>query len=122
MIPDTNKIDALVAERVMGWTHAHQHLQPISFWSGGPIYSVPWCPSHNMIHAMEVWQHFRAKDIGVQLDSSGFDGAPWRCMIGWGDDPVSAEATAPTAPLAICHAALLAVGLTPPTPAEPEKD
>ena len=63
-----------------------------------------------------VVENWRARGESFQLDSLGFSwpdekeqGRVWRCMFAWGDKFNTAVDEAPTAPLAICRAALAAV-------------
>lgn len=113
------ELDALVAEKVMGW-------RP---WSGGYYYGSAdgqvmvclhendgmaryWSPSTDIAAAWRVVERLHTgRTFG--LDWLGFDGEEWRCCFGWSenDDHLGFHhAEAATAPLAICLAALKAVG------------
>lgn len=125
---NTDEINAIVAEKVMGWGREPGH------------WKVPlWSPATDMNHAMMVWQHMEKNPpgakpgdwwqnttLGLSLDGpSIFDGViqpepkytfGWRFIDNWfGEawiDNLSAKA--PSAPLAICLAALKTVGVEPP--------
>ena len=66
-----------------------------------------WSPATDIADAWELVEKMRVL-YGFNLDASGFDGAEWRVVIGWGDDPISVHVEAATAPRAITTAALLA--------------
>ena len=69
--------------------------------------SAAWSPATDIADAWELVEKMRVL-YGFNLDASGFDGAEWRVVIGWGDDPISVHVEAATAPRAITTAALLA--------------
>jgi len=99
------ELDALVAEKVMGWTLSGRvwidergHLQTIEPTSFGSFE-----PSSDIAAAWEVVEKMRARGLIVDLTL----GAGAYCRIG-GFRPFAEERGA-TAPLAICLAALKAV-------------
>ena len=119
-------LDALVAEKVMGWTWykppAHLHL--LSYWTDGverqdaQSVTLPhectkgtWSPSSSIAAAWEVVEKFSDPEHGSFVDL-------WRRSDGWHceirsdtGNGFSAESGL-TAPLAICLAALKAIGVT----------
>lgn len=110
----SRELDALVAEKVMGW-----RVGPIdddylasdgtpTGWTKGTCYSQrpPFRPSTDIAAAWEVVQQFDS----VKVLKAG---ASWDCGISVkrGDWFEVELASAPTAPLAICLAALRAVGV-----------
>lgn len=140
---DTNKIDAIVAERVMGfvvqWFDRHysgdgdwsqqpaeskaecKHY-PVAYWknqAGQSVHEVSdFSPSTDMNHAMEIVEKYRAAGSVVTME--GFPSA-WRVNIG----APSPDGGIPewnwknnvehnSLPLAICLAALRAVGVEVP--------
>ena len=70
-------------------------------------HAMPKSPATDIADAWELVEKMRVL-YGFNLDASGFDGAEWRVVIGWGDDPISVHVEAATAPRAITTAALLA--------------
>ena len=115
----TGNLDTLVAEHVMGWKYDGYWYEGtcykgIEHVDGGDGESEGWCPSEDMNHAWEVVDNI--------LDRSGrwdFD-MYWDSMINqWraqffchatGEHYRSPANDKPTAPQAICLAALKAVG------------
>ncbi len=109
----SRELDALVAERVMGWKKwvpARPESLPITSlatpcWEdtdGRVIAQHSWNPSTEISAAWEVVEKLkqRDKDNTFFLEIEFYNNA-WNCQIGG-----SVEASAPTAPLAICRAAL----------------
>ena len=104
----------VMAAKVMGWT-IRNHRMPddeyVSIWYGADGSQGPMCdewnPATDIADAWELVEKMRVL-YGFNLDASGFDGAEWRVVIGWGDDPISVHVEAATAPRAITTAALLA--------------
>lgn len=105
------ELDRLVAEKVMGWEPVSSGLRmrgsPPDLWlckGGRRRVMRAWNPSTNIAQAWEVVERCRSLGHRVTLQ---LDGA-WRVWINGGlpseDD---------TAPLAICFAALAAVGGEP---------
>lgn len=93
------ELTKLAAEKVMGSTR----LPLLGF-------GYEWQPLTDWRAAGEIMDAISQR-YSFQLDSVGF--APkniWRCLIGWGDDPISVTYEATTGPRAITLAALLAVG------------
>jgi hypothetical protein len=118
------ELDALVAEKVMGWTKEPSAnpfpgpkslpwnwVAPHSTWgpgTPGKCYptSVPKY-STDIAAAWEVVEKLRDQFEGVVVDGIKLPGAPaWQCIV----MNESEKGEAQTAPLAICRAALKAVG------------
>lgn len=117
----TREQDALVAEKVVGWTR-YKHsakLHPSDNRTiNGVLYCAPGCDGINggssgtlnvppqygtcPTAAMEVVETMRDKGFAVILDVEPL--GRWRCAMGWH------AAHADTMPEAVCRAALLAVG------------
>lgn len=96
---------ALLAEKVMGWH------RPEGQWSwydaqGRRKADVEWSPKYSISDAWVLVDKLRGKYF-FQISSDGFTGEEWRCLIALSDNPaISVTAEAPTAPEAICLAAL----------------
>lgn len=105
------EIDGLVAERVMGWDRisGSEFRRP----DGSVAETVeqpfphqiqpPWRPSTDIVAAWWVVEKC-AVTPGAgwpKIEAAEFSGKAWKCCLGM------ASSTAPTAPLAICRAALL---------------
>ena len=130
MVPG-RELDALVAERVMGWVrcsawqganlgsaggfvgmnHGCEHARGTCFPADD---SVPWPHfSTDIAAAWEVVEKMRKDGWGMTVDSLGFPGEEWRA---WFQCDVSHDylkmeiGEAATAPHAICLTALKAVG------------
>lgn len=109
------ELDALIAEKVMGWTLAVSIIQNGKV-VDRPLGSVPRYSS-SIIAAISVFEKIREK-LGpiAELNISGpWDGlSGWKCRITAGksfhDFTVVATAHGASAPHAICLAALKAVG------------
>jgi hypothetical protein len=104
-LPAGAELDALVAERVMGWTDSRK-LE--DWW---------WKPSTDIRQAWEVLNHVAStRDVKVSLERC-YDARSWNCTIEddvghvFGCDLVDA-------PLAICRAALKACWEPKSNPAE----
>jgi hypothetical protein len=108
------ELDALVAERVMGWRLVENTgLAGGRFWQGHggsfgdfPEHSPP-AFSTDIASAWEVVERMRQRGLLVGVYTAD-DGSCWQAAT-------SADATlfsAPTAPLAICRAAIAAVHAT----------
>lgn len=90
------EMDALVARQVMGWPEQDCHPGALA-WAG-------WSPSTDIDSAWDVVEKMIEKH---RVDLHGLRGGKdWRCWVAGFD-----HADAPTAPLAICRAALKAVGV-----------
>jgi hypothetical protein len=119
-LPAGQELDRIIAERVMGWRivddivpNTGEQLELLEhngcLWKDDPITddcSVPWRPSTDIAHAWEVAEHCRHNGMGF-MDLICL-GPEWGVMFG--HDPTEDYVYAPTAPLAICRAALAAVG------------
>ena len=112
------EMDALVAERVMGWRHpdtsghnADQMLPP-DWVAWNDIRSVP--PfSTDIAAAWQVLEKFLPHvRVECHKDSDYTDGTGWHADI-WADSGHGCSEGASTAPVAICRAALKAVEPTP---------
>ena len=116
------EVDTLVAEKLMGWHSAHNEAYPLQWTT--PTGLVTWehtsygafKPSSDIATAWELLEKMRLKYGHVVVAWHPFDAIPdgeggdyavyshWSCYI----EEVG-EATADTAPLAICLAALKSV-------------
>lgn len=127
------ELDALVAEKVMGWKlHIEErgpHMGEIApdgklhLWIEGRVSKwnvLHWKPSRDIAAAWEVIEQLQSK--GIRLDSLGHGNLDchlettrnFSCEFGgWAEDgspTISWSAIAKTAPVAICRAAFKAVG------------
>ena len=118
------ELDALLAEKVMGWRRFDNWSQAtgmqLPFFlvgeSGVIVYRHPdlgksWSPSRNMADAWEVVEKIE-KTLNFQIDNVGLenkDQRRWRVLFGRSGDPISVVADADSAPLAIARAALQTV-------------
>lgn len=114
-LPAGRELDALVAEKVMGW----RRLPDTPEWGVPPDYTtggaLGWRPySTDIAAAWEVVEKLREGWLEVNLDCTAFNCANTvRCCVtkqGQQHPPFPLYADAKTAPLAICRAALRAVG------------
>ena len=114
-MPAGPELDRLVAEQVMGWTPAlAANGKDIGLFNTGrpnvgnddhQRWLFSFTPSTNIAHAWEVVERvFLARCEAFRLQWGEFFGA-WRAGYGNSDVPLG---IAPTAPLAICRAALKA--------------
>lgn len=109
------ELDALIAEKVMGW-HREFVTDPssnYSFWNyvdadGRGMYTPEeWEPSTSISAAWEVVE--KLQTLGIKCWMKNYIAIPgWHCVVIGGD--FEFEEAADTAPLAICLAALKAVG------------
>ena len=111
----SREIDALVAEKVMGWGHAHG----VKHWTlrGEYMASERYSPSTNIADAIDI---FESLGPGWQLnmsDPSGYEDCfRWWCWLPveyGGVEPKDRECETmeATAPMAICIAALKDAGV-----------
>jgi hypothetical protein len=98
------ELDALVAEKIMGWKVEYGELGHEHFTENGEIKFLPFY-STNISDAWEVVEKF--DDISVSKDKKEF---LCEIVVFNGNIGRVYEAYAETAPLAICLAALKAVG------------
>ena len=132
-MPAGPKLDALVAEHVMGWEHLDSWMgSPLAkgwdgFWDGEWVRWItlpesddenmakPWSPSTDIVAAWKVVEKMR-EGYSISIHTIG---SIWQCTLEIKDHktrfPVEvahagdAFADADTAPLAICRATLMAV-------------
>lgn len=115
-------LDRLVAEHVFGWVDL-RYFGDDEWYGHAPedkdapeddLMLVP-CVSYSMDGAWELQEFICSstslEKIGFQVDNVGIAPNHYRCQIGWGDDAISVFAEAPTAPIAICLAALAVKGV-----------
>jgi hypothetical protein len=118
------ELDALLAEKVMGWRRFDNWSQTMGMErpfflvseSGVVVYRHPdlgksWSPSKNMADAWDVVERIE-KTGNFQIDNVGMenkDHRRWRVLFGRLGNPISVVADADTAPLAIARAALQTV-------------
>lgn len=106
-MPSCNEMDRLISEKVMGWMDFSDKsvAEPAGGWR---LYrnGVLWQPSINIAHAWEVFEHLsKTYDISLSVDRGCAYQVYLHSGIDRDDDP---NTYAPTAPLAICRAALKA--------------
>lgn len=117
------ELDALLAEKVMGWRRFDNWSQTVGMErpfflvgeSGVIVYRHPdlgksWSPSKNMADAWDVVEKIE-NTLNFQIDNVGLenkDQRRWRVLFSRSGDPISVVA-AETAPLAIARAALQTV-------------
>jgi len=119
------EMDALVAERVMGWTRHPEKMHPSDNRTiGGVLYCMPGYPpydagganvvpyySTDIAAAWQVVEHFKWRGVSLTIhpysSSKGY-----RVGVAIGPAEEWDYATADTAPLAICLAALKAAAAT----------
>src|SRR3990167_6527685 len=123
-IPAGVELDKLIAEKVMGWRLGAPHYVHGPLMHGGSMqrawegsglpradgsspFSWGFKPSTDISAAWEIVE--KLNEVQGGIFSLGKNGDAWICFWGHGDGP---SATADTAPLAICHAALKAVSST----------
>jgi hypothetical protein len=118
-MPAGREMDALIAEKVMGWTLGEPHeihgwmmhgMVTVRDWVGstndaGITHIEKWSPSTDIAAAWEV-----VEKLGDKFDEleRGDGGEFWMCVV-YPDGFIPCVARAETAPLAICRAALLAM-------------
>lgn len=121
-------LDQLVAEKVMGWTLDSRsriwqmpgrnppNNRMLSAYPCAPQYegcsNDYWRPSTNIAYAWDVVDHL-AGATSHRVDIHDFGALPkWRCVIRLMGSTIVQTGEGETAPLAICRAALKAVGYT----------
>ncbi len=120
----SRKIDALVAEKVMGWKREVQDRTIVGYRDGGGKFHIIsglqgvsncWNPSTDIAAAWEVVEKMRLMGITVFIGIPGRDDEVGTSFTKRDDVTDEAEevgsSSAPTAPLAISLAALRAVGV-----------
>lgn len=115
-MPAGREMDALIAERVMGW-EIHPHKTHYIHNDGKTGYFVPcgeFQPSEDIAAAWQVVERMRYKNFYSQHTdlTLASENEEWWSWTFIDHNPLagySEKATAETAPLAICRAALLAV-------------
>lgn len=105
------EMDALMAERVMGWVRYGDHWvttghEPNALGCTYRWAAMTFAPSTDIAAAWEVVE--KLQDHGMAM-SLVFGVYTWECKFGDAGD-VFGEARHPDASLAICHAALEAMG------------
>lgn len=107
------EMDALIAERVMGWRLKRQEPAADDVWyerEGVTISIHEWKPSTEISDAWKVIEHRRSQDWWQEIRSAGGRTGNWIVCTDNAEDPEASRLTiweSPTAPLAICRAALL---------------
>lgn len=126
------EMDALVAEKVMGWKKGDAAGTPVWYTPepDGAMFArrlcVAWCPSapDRISDAWEVVEKIRQRQWTVELNGhEWYDGGRWECVLKDALDDERSRASdmkrngpggggwaEPSAPLAICRAALKSVG------------
>ena len=107
-MPAGPKLDALIAEKVMGWGH----------WDDPDYPDAPYPMSGDFAPSLKIgitWEVVEKLAPHWWLELYGGDGN-WKAVLrscrNKGVVPIRHSATATTAPLAICRAAILAKGIT----------
>lgn len=113
------RVDALVAEKVMGW-----HVKAVCKDDGGKyigllvrerLTHLPWSPCSSWDAAGQVVERMRELGWTMNLDvEAGALRNPYDCRFFHGDGERRAMQIEQSAPLAICLAALKAVGVDVP--------
>lgn len=115
-IPAGAEMDMLVAEKVMGWRDCGIDVSApagIHAWKGRPPGSEEWklLPAFSTYIA-SAWQVVeKLGPLFLALHRMGVPGNAQAYKVELGDHEDHSEVSGPTAPLAICRAALKAVGL-----------
>ena len=125
----SSDLDALVAEKVMGWRLENIDSRPLYDRDGAPLEGGPewvdqdgnhvswawnWRPSERIADAWEVVELLARRAI-VRIETRGSSPAEeelergWQCGIANADGSQMLYRYAPLAPLAICRAALALV-------------
>lgn len=120
------ELDALIAEKVMGWQEVRvgvgddgiEGLMGVPD-SPDPWRSAYWVPAYSIdiAHAWQVVEKLRADCVFANIGPDPSEGGGYNCQFHWGEgeddfDIGVVDAEAPTAPHAICLAALKAVGVS----------
>ena len=98
------KLDALVAEKVMGWISGNSATVTTTGdvkWFETPAYSTSISAAWEVVEKFEDSEVFRNDDDNGPIE--------WHCRLGYWKTGILGHGIAPTAPLAICRAALKAV-------------
>lgn len=112
-IPAGRDLDALVAERVMGW-HV-QYTRIGDYWMGATRHDPTWSvkeftPSTDIAAAWLVVERMREQEWAMNLDvAEGDKLKPYDCRLFNRDGRRRVLAYGETFPLAICRAALKAI-------------
>lgn len=105
------ELDALVAEKVLGWSKGYEDDGTPYWATGDTAMSGDWPPSTDVAEAWEVVEDLVSQ--GFDLDLSSTILSPDFMAVSWGAtfsrSITRAKVTGETAPEAICKAALLAV-------------
>jgi hypothetical protein len=129
-LPPGRALDALVAERVMGWPRrvppsAFGHPWPTDthwftdhdsevehLWrEDGKLCSMPFCPSTDITAAWQVVEKLREHYTNVSLHgANGWGLTAWNSALDGREYDLGGPINAATAPHAICLTALLALG------------
>ena len=130
-LPAGPDLDALVAEKVMGWTLGDPHwihgymmhgMVEVRTWLGSETEdgakSEGWSPSTNIAAAWEVVEKLSQSGVDFYLERDPYGRTHWARFNDTTqgtynkegcEDKRLGDADAPTAPLAICRAALKAI-------------
>jgi hypothetical protein len=120
-LPAGQKLDNLIAQAFMGWTRDSTGLwKKRSRNTGyadhgrGSSGLEEWRPSTNLLHAFVVLEHVKQRGGIAHLSTERQGRKKWSAMVGIHKYPGSsfhvwADREADTAPLAVCHAVLVAL-------------
>jgi len=101
-------LDALVAERVMGWVCPDQYNYWMTIHPGGTFdlhqLKATWSPSTDIAAAMLIIDKLRAD--GWHFSCDDFGGEPWWAEFANEDNTIGGQATGEKLELVICRAAL----------------
>lgn len=126
------ELDALVAEKVMGW---HSKQVPLSMFQPHVMVDLWYTAENELISSTDLinqsvkagvlphfttnisdaWrivEHMRQNKYHIATDDRHEQDAPWWCEFATEEYTIGSQATAETFPLAICLAALRAVGVS----------
>jgi hypothetical protein len=116
-LPAGQELDALIAERVMGW-HVERYATygaPSDHWhdaTGSRVASSDWSPSTDIAAAWQIVERLRLFDSAVGGKVLWQDEDTWHVgHLFW--EQLQSDAHADTPMLAICRAALTAVSALP---------
>jgi Phage ABA sandwich domain len=114
------ELDALVAEKVMGWEPYHDGAwltgEQLPDWGGPQIVGRTWSPSTDITAAWQVVEKLNAQRYDIAIGNWTHEaGIIWQVMI------ENSNVERKSFPLALCLAALKATKNDPPEAQKPDK-